>query len=183
MFFDSWQGLARVALVGIPAYAALILLLRISGKRTLSKMNAFDLIVTVALGSTLASILASKDVALVEGIAALALLVALQFIVAWGATRSATVDRLVKAEPVLLLYRGTFLRAAMRRERVTEGEILAAIRRAHAGTIEEVEAVVIETAGHLSVVLGDGADEESGTLRNVRGPAESGRAPNAMESS
>ncbi|HUH13323.1 MAG TPA: hypothetical protein VMK65_09445, partial [Longimicrobiales bacterium] len=57
MFFDSWTGLGRVLLVGALAYAALILILRISGKRTLTKLNAFDLVVTVALGSTLATTL------------------------------------------------------------------------------------------------------------------------------
>ena len=68
MFFDSWAGLLRVLVVGTLAYAALVLLLRVTGKRTLSKMNAFDLIVTVALGSTLATVLLSKDVALAEGV-------------------------------------------------------------------------------------------------------------------
>ena len=47
MFFNNWAGLGRVALISILAYMALILLLRVSGKRTLSKMNAFDLVVTV----------------------------------------------------------------------------------------------------------------------------------------
>ena len=55
-------------------YVALIALLRISGKRTLAKLNALDLVVTVALGSTLATVLLSSTVALVEGITTLALL-------------------------------------------------------------------------------------------------------------
>ena len=50
MFFESWFGLVRVVVVGTATYAALIVLLRVSGKRSLSKMNAFDLVVTVALG-------------------------------------------------------------------------------------------------------------------------------------
>src|SRR5690606_23219959 len=78
VFFDSWSGLVRVLVVGTLAYAGLVLLLRITGKRTLSKMNAFDLVVTVALGSTLATVLLSKDVALAEGLLALALLSFLQ---------------------------------------------------------------------------------------------------------
>ena len=68
MFFDGWSGPLRVLAVGTCAYAALVLLLRCSGKRTLSKMNAFDLVVTVALGSTLATVLLSKGVALAEGV-------------------------------------------------------------------------------------------------------------------
>ena len=61
MFFDSWFGLLRVALVGVAAYLALIVMLRLSGKRTLGKMNAFDLVATVALGSTLATVLLSDS--------------------------------------------------------------------------------------------------------------------------
>ena len=72
MLFESWAGLGRVLIVGTLAYAALVLLLRISGKRTLTKLNAFDLIVTVALGSTLATVLLSSSVALAEGVVALA---------------------------------------------------------------------------------------------------------------
>ena len=142
----------RVLLVGVCAYAALVCLLRFSGKRTLSKLNAFDLVVTVALGSTMATVLLSKDVALAEGVLAFALLIALQFAVAWLAARSHAVGRLVKSEPRLLFFRGAFLRDAMRRERVTDGEVLGAIREQGVPAVEDVEAVVLETAGTFSVL-------------------------------
>jgi uncharacterized membrane protein YcaP (DUF421 family) len=166
--FDSWGGLVRTALVGVLAYAALILLLRISGKRTLSKMNAFDLVVTVALGSTLATILLSPDTALAEGVVALATLIGLQYLIAWLAVRSSSVGRLIKAEPTLLLYRGEYLHAAMRRERVTEGEVLAAVRAQGIATPDEVEAVVLETDGSFTCVRRP--DEDSAAvLDGVRG--------------
>ena len=82
-FFDTWLALGRTAVVGVLAYLALVFLLRISGKRTLSKMNAFDLVVTVALGSTLATVLLSKNVALANGVLAFALLIGLQFAITW----------------------------------------------------------------------------------------------------
>ena len=104
MFFDGWFGLLRVVVVGVLAYAALVLLLRVSGKRTLAKLNAFDLIVTVALGSTLATVLLSKSVALVEGLVAFGLLAGLQYLVAWLSVRFAALQRLVKSEPTLLLH-------------------------------------------------------------------------------
>ncbi|WP_319001061.1 hypothetical protein [Halomonas sp. SBBP1] len=87
-FFNGWGNLLRVIIVGVLAYAALVVFLRISGNRTLSKMNAFDLIVTVALGSTLATVLLSKDVALAEGAVAMALLISLQFIITWFSVRT-----------------------------------------------------------------------------------------------
>lgn len=152
MFFDSWQGLLRVLLVGIPAYAALILLLRASGKRTLSKMNAFDLVVTVSLGSTLASILTSKDVALVEGVLALTLLILLQFVVTWTSVRSKKFNRLVKAEPTLLVYEGEPLHRVMKRERVNQDEILAALRKHNLSALREATAVILESDATLTVV-------------------------------
>lgn len=152
MFFDSWMGLVRTAVVGICAYGALLLLVRISGKRTLSKMNAFDLIVTVALGSTLATILLSKDTALAEGVLALALLIFFQFIITWLSVRSETVSGLVKAEPRLLFHKGEFLRSAMKTERVNEGELLQAMRSQGISHLEQVGAVVLETDGSFSIV-------------------------------
>ena len=88
MFFQSWAGLGRTALVGVLAYLALVVLLRVSGKRTLSKINALDLIVTVALGSTLATVLLSKTTSLAEGVTAFVLLIALQFVITWLSVRS-----------------------------------------------------------------------------------------------
>lgn len=88
MIFDSWFGLLRVLVVGVSAYAVLVLFLRLSGKRTLAKLNAFDLVVTVALGSTLSSIILGKSVALLEGVLAMALLIVLQLVITWLAVRS-----------------------------------------------------------------------------------------------
>ncbi len=83
---------------------------------------------------------------------ALALLVGLQFLVAWTSARWDAVDNLFKAEPAMVFYRGRFLESAMRRERVTKSEILAAIRSAHMSSSDKVESVVLETAGEFSVV-------------------------------
>lgn len=153
MFFDGWMTLGRTALVGTLAYLALVLLLRVSGKRTLSKMNAFDFIVTVALGSTLATVLLSSSVSLARGILAFAMLIFLQFAITWLSARSPSVRRLVKAEPTLLLHKGEFLPGAIKRERVTEEEIRAALRAQGVSAVEEVEAVVLETDSSFSVVV------------------------------
>lgn len=168
MFFDGWDGLVRVAVVGILAYAGLVLLLRVSGKRTLSKMNAFDLVVTVALGSTLATILLSSAVALAEGLLAFALLIFLQFAVTWLSTRTATVRRLVKNEPRLMVYEGKLLSDALRAERMTVEEIEAALRQQGMADLEDVGAAVLETDGSVTVVPRSGLGKGS-ALSNVVG--------------
>lgn len=167
MFFNSWAGLIRTVVVGVLAYFGLILLVRISGKRTLSKMNAFDFIVTVALGSTLATLVLSKDIALAEGMLAIAMLIFLQFIITWLSVRSKTVSRLVKAEPRLLYYQGEFLWNAMKTERVNQGEVLQAMR-SQGINHEDVEAVVLETDGSFSVV-NKVASDKLNVLSNVSG--------------
>lgn len=166
-FFNGWGNLLRTIVVGVLAYAALVLFLRMSGNRTLSKMNAFDLIVTVALGSTLATVLLSKDVALAEGALAMALLTSLQFIITWASTRTAWVRRIVTGEPLMLLYRGEFIASSMQKARVTQDEIQAAIRSNGLSDIADVEAVVLETEGTLSVVKRHAQSSQS-SLEGVR---------------
>lgn len=184
MFFESWYGLLRVLVVGTIAYAALVLLLRVSGKRTLAKLNAFDLIVTVALGSTLATVLLSKSVALVEGLAAFVLLAGLQYLVAWLSVRYPRFSDLVKSEPTLLVHRGRFLESAMRAQRVTRAEVFAALRSAGAADPVQVAAVVLETDGSLSVIQEASAVGTIGTLEGVTEPMalSAGRANNFFRS-
>lgn len=146
------SGIWRTLLFGTVAYVALVLMLRLTGKRTLSKMNAFDLVVTVALGSTLAAVLLDSSVPLVDGLVALGLLVALQFVITWASVRSGAVRKVVKSEPTLLAMDGDYLRAAMRRERVTQDEIDAALRSEGFDDLASVRCVVLETNGKLSVI-------------------------------
>lgn len=161
MLFQGWSGPLRTALVGVLAYVALVFVLRVSGRRTLSKMNAFDLIVTVALGSTLATVLLDQKLALAEGAAAFALLVGLQYVITWSSVRVGWVRRLVTGEPMLLLYRGALLPDSLRRARVTEDEVRAAVRSAGLASMEAVRAVVLETDGSFSVVRSEGSGSSS----------------------
>ena len=167
MFFHSLSDLTRVLFVGAPAYVALLMLLRISGKRTLSKLNAFDFVITVAMGSTLATILLSRDVSLSEGIAALALLILLQFLITWTSVRSSAAHQLVKSNPALLFYRDRFLTDALRRERVTRTEILAAARSQGFSDLASVGGVVLETDGSITVIA-IGETPRRSTLENVQ---------------
>ena len=161
VFFDGWESLLRTLIVGLLAYVGLVAFLRVSGKRTLSKMNAFDLVVTVALGSTLATILLNKDVTLAQGALAYALLIGMQFVVTWSSVRARWVRRVVTGEPALLLHRGVFQTHALRKARVTEDEVRAAVRAAGLAALDEVEAVVLETDGSFSVIRRSGNSRRS----------------------
>jgi uncharacterized membrane protein YcaP (DUF421 family) len=153
MLFQGWSGLVRTAVVAVLAYGGLVLFLRISGKRTLSKLNAFDLVVTVALGSILATTLLNKDVALAEGLVALASLIGLQFLVTWSSVRFRWLREGVRSEPTVLVRAGQPLDAVLRRERVTEDEALTAVWEAGGHSLADAAVVILESDGSLTAIL------------------------------
>lgn len=155
MWFDVWSDIARVVLIGSAAYITLIVVLRISGKRTLAKLNAFDLVVTVAVGSTLATILLNSDVSFAEGVTALALLAVLQFLAATISSRFRLGRAFVTARPTLLVSQGRYLDEALRDQRVSVDQIRQAIRSTGQGDVSQVAAVVLESDGSLSVIATD----------------------------
>jgi uncharacterized membrane protein YcaP (DUF421 family) len=161
MWFDSWSDVLRILAVGAAAYATLIVLLRMTGKRTLAKLNAFDWVVSVAIGSTLATILLSTDVSWTEGATALTLLAGLQLVVARVTTWLPGARSFVTAEPRLLLVDGRPIEQAMTSERISMGELRQAIRASGTGDLSSVTAVVLETDGSLSVISASKAGDLS----------------------
>ncbi|MCS6712003.1 DUF421 domain-containing protein [Brachybacterium sp. EF45031] len=180
MFVPDLATLGRILLLTPLAYAGVVLALRLSGKRSLAKLNAFDLIVTVALGSILASTITSSSTTLAAGLLAFALLLVLQVAVSWVTSRRGTRSSLIRAEPLMILHEGRLLPEALRRARLTEDEVRQAVRSQGIGGFDQVAAVCLETDGTLSVVptsqRGDGAaladvqrlDAESGVAREDR---------------
>lgn len=157
MLFQGWTGIIRVLVVGTLAYAGLLLFLRASGKRTLAKLNAFDLVVSVAIGSTLASTLLSNTVALAEGLTALALLIVLQWLVARLSLASPGFARAIRSEPRILMRNGEFCIRAMRAERVTKTELAQVLRANGSTQPDDADTVILESDGSFSVIARDGS--------------------------
>ena len=151
-FFGSWSVLLKTVIVGLSCYVSLIFLLRVSGKRTLSKMNMFDFIVTVALGSIMASTLVSKEVTYLQGVVAFATLIGAQYLVTLLSTRSRAFHEFIQASPTILYYQGQFDEQALKKQRVPQSEVLAAIRQGGYSNAKDVAAVVLESNGHLTVL-------------------------------
>lgn len=166
VFFNSWESIFRVILTVLFAYPGLIVLLRLSGKRSLAKLNMFDFIITVALGSTFASVVISQNVTIFDGLVTFAMLLTAQFIITRTSIHSRTFDKLIKSEPTMVFHDGHYLREAMDTVRVTEDEILAEVRQNGYACLNDVYAVVLETNGMLSV-LGRTDNIQISTLSTV----------------
>lgn len=156
VFFSSWGSLGRIVAIGVPLYLFLVGVLRWGGKHSLAKTNAYGLVVTVSMGSALASAVLTREVSLADGALAIVLLLALQYLLAMAASRSRRVGRLLTGKPSLLLRDGRLLEDNLRRERVSREEVLAAVRKQGLGSLEQVAAVVLETDGSFSVVVDRG---------------------------
>ncbi len=149
---ESWGRLVALAVTMVVAYAGLVAVLRISGKRTLSKLNAFDFVVTIALGSTLATVVVSRDVALAEGLLALGGLVILQYVVARSTRQWPSFNRLVKSEPTALVVDGRLREEALDRCRLRHDEVAAVLRKQGIASFHDVDYVVLETDGTFSIL-------------------------------
>ena len=159
MLFDGWSGLWRVAVLAVLTYCWLVIVLRVYGKRTLAKLNAFDFVVTVALGSILATTILSRDATWSKGALALASLCTLQWLIAKASLKWPWFFWVTRSTPRLLLFKGSFIYAAMESARVGASDIRAAVRKHGSTALKEVHAVVLETDGSLSVIdkPGDGS--------------------------
>ena len=152
IFIDGWRPVLRVVIVGTLSYIALIALLRYFGKRALSKMNAFDLVVTVAIGSAFASTVISKAVTLIDGVVAFTVLLVLQRAFAALAIRLGWFGQYLKAQPLLIVYRGAISWDAAKKEQLGNLEILGALRSKGIAAVEDVLAMVLEPDGSFSVI-------------------------------
>jgi uncharacterized membrane protein YcaP (DUF421 family) len=174
MWWDSWADVGRVVLVGAAAYLSVVVVLRVSGKRTLAKLNAFDLVVTVALGSTLATILLNSDVSWSEGLTALVLLAGLQALVAWVTVHRAGARAVITSRPTLVWRDGRPVESALVQQRVAIDEVRQAVRATGTGDLSEVAAVILESDGTLSVILQTQIGDWS-ALEGVDGTSAGGR--------
>lgn len=151
LLFKDWESLWNVAICAIIAYFVLFLFIRISGKRTLAKLTAFDFVVSVTLGSTLSSMILAK-VSIAEGAVALAIIILLQYTLAWMARESKPLEKVINSSPTMVFYQGKFLEDAMAKEVLTKEEIYAEIRKYRMLDVDQVEAVVMELNGELTVI-------------------------------
>lgn len=142
----------RISLVSLLFFISLIIILRISGKRTLSKMNAFDFVITIALGSLFATIILDSSISLMSGLTAIISLVFYQFIITFLSVRFKNFKNITKSKPSLLYYNGQFFDDSLKKERIALDELKQAVRNSGFASIEDITAIVLETDGTLSVI-------------------------------
>lgn len=152
MFSSSLYGIERIIGMSIFFYFSLIIVLKVSGKRTLSEINAFDFLVTVTIGSIAATTIVLQESSFIDGIVAVTTLIILQYILAKLDTKYYFIGKFFLTKPTLLYYKGEYLIENMNKMRITKNDLDQQVRL-NAGTlIENVSAVVLESNGGLSII-------------------------------
>lgn len=167
----SGQAVLMMLVSTAGIYASMVLLTRLSGLRSFSKLSGFDFAVTVSIGSVLASAILAEDPPLLQAGAALAALYGTQMLVATLRERSRWVSAAVDNEPLLLMDGPDVLTENLRKAKVTMGDLRAKLREANVLDLREVRAVVLETTGDVSVLHGppDGRKLDAELLEGVAG--------------
>lgn len=152
LFFDNIDKLVRIVITAVMVYVLIVLVTKISGKRSTSQLNNFDWIVTVMIGSLGASIILLEEIPFVEGGSAIVVLYVLQFLVTKYASISPPFSSVILSEPRIVFYQGQYLSEAMRAERLTQQELESAMRAEGIRNLNEIEAIVFESDATLTII-------------------------------
>jgi uncharacterized membrane protein YcaP (DUF421 family) len=142
------EKVARTAVV----YLFLLAAFRITGKRQLGQMTAFDLVVLLIISNVVQNAMIGADNSLGGGLLGVLVILVLNGVIAWITSRSRRAERLVENSPTVLVSHGRILWPNMRRELMSLAELRAALRREGMGSLREVRWAVLEEDGHLSVI-------------------------------
>lgn len=184
MFFNSWSSLLRVALSAATIYILVVAALRVIGARALAKMSAYDLIVSIALGSLVAAVPLSSSMTVSDGVTAILTFLALQELTRFLQARYRTAQHLVRERPHLVLWDGALIDERLKEVDVSADEIRAAVRQAGLMSLSDAQAVVLENDGEWSVMRRGKTPDLSaleGLVVPGHGPIRKGYGPRPRE--
>jgi uncharacterized membrane protein YcaP (DUF421 family) len=141
-----------IVLRAVFVFVFLYVLMRVIGRRELSSLEPFDLILLVILGDAVQQGLTQDDYSLTGGFLAIATIAVLQIAVSFANFRFPRLRPLLDGEPIVVVQDGKPIEKNMRRERLTLDDLRASARRQSIGSLDEVAWAVMETSGAISFI-------------------------------
>ena len=149
-----WEFVLRAVVV----YVAILVLVRVSGKRTIGQFTPFDMILLVLLGTAVQNSLIGEDVSLLGGLILAATLIALNYLVGFATSRSARADRLIEGVPVVLARDGKLFERVLKRQLVSTADFEEAMRQCGCMGRDQVKLALLETNGQITIIQHEKAD-------------------------
>lgn len=152
MFFNDLDSLKGIVISAVLVYFFILIILKVSGKRTLSDLSVFDFVITITMGPIAGNTIISKNTSVIEGFVAIATLALLQYILVILNNKFKFIEKVLEIDPTLLYYKGKYFKKNMRDMRITKEDILQQVRTQSGTVLENVNAVILESNGKLSVI-------------------------------
>jgi uncharacterized membrane protein YcaP (DUF421 family) len=146
-----------IVLRGIVVFVFLYVLMRVIGRRELSSLEPFDLILLVVLGDAVQQGLTQDDYSLTGAVLAIGTIATLQLVVSYANFRFPRLRPILDGEPIIVVQDGKPIEKNMRRERVTTQDLLQAARQQNIATLDDVAWAVMETSGAISFIKKSGS--------------------------
>jgi len=151
----------RILILAPSTLIWVVVMVRVVGLRTFSKMTAFDFVATIATGSLMANAATvSSWSAYWQAIGAMVVILLTQAAMALWRKRTEIASEILENEPIFLFKEGVWYEEALKKSRTTKADIWGKIREANALSLSDVRAVILETTGDVSVLHGDTLSEE-----------------------
>src|ERR671931_2504750 len=141
-----------ISLRGIVIFWFLVFVTRVMGRRELSSLSAFDLILLVVLGDAIQQGLTQDDYSVTGAIIAVSTLAALQVFASWLSFRSGRARKVLEGLPIVVVQDGKLLEANLKRERLTADDVAEEMRMQQIGSFEDVAWAILETNGTISFI-------------------------------
>ena len=135
----------------VVVYAALVVLLRVFGKRELAQLNPFDLVVLLSLSNTVQNAIIGEDNSVSGGLVGAVSLLCVKYVVVRFMFKHRRLDQLLEGQPTTLIDKGKVCESALARELLTVGELQTVAHRQGFARLEDVECCVLEPGGSFFI--------------------------------
>jgi uncharacterized membrane protein YcaP (DUF421 family) len=146
-----------IALRAIVLYAFLVLVTRVVGRRELSSLSPFDLILLIVLGDAIQQGLTQDDYSITGAVIAVATIAVLQIGTSYLSFRSKRARHVLEGLPIVLIERGGVVERNLRRERMSLDDVAEEMRAQQIASVDEVEWGILESNGTISFIKRSGA--------------------------
>lgn len=143
-------------------YAALLVLIRLFGKRELAQLNPYDLIVLLTISNTVQNAIIGNDNSITGGIIGAMVLMAFNFLVVRFLYHHEKIDRIIEGDAIVLVENGCVIKDALDRELITVPELESVAHRQGFESLTEVQRCILEPGGTLAMF---GKKPSSGDVR------------------
>jgi uncharacterized membrane protein YcaP (DUF421 family) len=141
-----------IVLRAVVLYVFIVFVMRVIGRRELSSMTPFDLVLLIILGDAIQQGLTQDDYSVTGAILAVATIATLQVLTSYLSYRSKKARTVLEGDPIVLVDHGRIVHGNLKRERMTEDEVAEEMRQQQIASLDEVEWAIIEANGAISFI-------------------------------